>query len=303
MKTNKLFIIAALLGTVLAGCQKEKEIVPEDNPGGPDATQSWKLKVKVTKGAETRALDLEGTTLNGFWENGEEVAVFFGGDRIGTLEVTNAQGVTADLEGDIPKTVNLEEGDELMLLFPGRADDKWTYANQAGTIASIAAGFDYAKVTLTVTSVLDETLNVSVDDAVPFEAQQSVYGFSFKVGANPLQLKAFTLSSGVVGTGANFLVRDFAYGNTAWQPNYGVVSVTPAATAAGPFYTAIRNDSGNNSATYSFLVVGNDDALYAGEKANLPAKTFVNGKYFKATVSVSKKTFAPASGAQSFEVL
>ena len=95
MKTNKLFLIAALLGTALAGCQKVSEVEnPEDKP---ENMQAWTLKVLATKSVDTRALDNTGNTMRPYWRNGEQVDVYLGGEKLGTLTVTSADGRCLDL--------------------------------------------------------------------------------------------------------------------------------------------------------------------------------------------------------------
>ena len=72
----------ALLGAgllALAACQK----MTMEN-GTPALRQGmYTLTVEATKGADTKSLDLSGSSLNAAWENGETVAVYLGGQVSG----------------------------------------------------------------------------------------------------------------------------------------------------------------------------------------------------------------------------
>ena len=288
MKTNKLFLIAALLGTVLAGCQKVSEIQnPEEKP---ENNQTWTLKVLATKDVDTRALNYDGnTTMKPYWKNGEEVSVLFDGEKIGTLTVTSESQTTpatpATLEGTVTAD-GLSEGAELTLLFPGRPDDAWTYLGQTGVLPE---PYDYAIAALQVASLdaATQTINVS-SESVRFANQQSIYRFSFKVGGegNGIPVKSF-----IVASEAGKLVRSRAYENSAWTSVKGNLFVnTTSATA--PYLMSIRNE--NTAADkYTFSVVGSNNELYIGEKA---LTGVINGKFYNATVSVTQKTFTTGTG-------
>ena len=285
MKTNKLFLIAALLGTVLAGCQKVSEIQnPEEKP---ENNQTWTLKVLATKDVDTRALNYDGnTTMKPYWQNDEKVSVLFDGEKIGTLTVTSVIQTTATLEGTVTAD-GLSEGAELTLLFPGRPDDAWTYLGQTGVLPE---PYDYATAALQVASLdaATQTINVS-SESVQFTNEQSIYRFTFKVGGAGygIPVKSF-----IVASEAGKLVRSRAYENSAWTSTVGNLFVnTTLATA--PYLMSIRNE--NTAADkYTFSVVGDNYALYIGEKAL--SNGVVDGKFYNATVAVTLKAFTPGTG-------
>lgn len=286
MKTNKLFLIAALLGTVLAGCQKVSEIQnPEEKP---ENNQTWTLKVLATKDVDTRALNYdENTTMKPYWKKGEKVSVLFDGEKIGTLTVTSDDHATpATLEGTVTAD-GLSEGDELTLLFPGRPDDAWTYLGQNG---GLPEPYDYAIAALQVASLdaATQTINVS-SESVRFANQQSIYRFSFKVGGTDdgIPVKSF-----IVASDAGKLVRSRAYENSDWTSEKGNLFVnTTSATA--PYLVSIRNENAGAD-KYTFSVVGNNDALYIGEKAL--NNGVVDGKFYNATIAVTLKAFTSGEG-------
>ena len=296
MKTNKLFLIVALLGTVLAGCQKiEKEIdAPEEQP----ATENvWKLVVQATKDVDTKALDYDGNqTLDAYWKKGETVDVYLvGGDKVGTLSVTSDDKVNpATLEGDI-ETDDLSVGSNLWLLFPSSTGKTWSYLDQDGAAPDEA--FDYATASVKV-ETLDEvkkTITTSTENA-KFTNQQSVYRFGFKVSGSAISVKSFTLSST-----ENKIVRTRSYGGNDWTSVYGSITANPTSAPAGNLYfMSVRNENTGSTNNYSFSVIGSDNALYEGEKAI--NKQLQNGKLYNASVNIAQKTLAPISTTVSEEM-
>lgn len=295
MKINKLYIIAALLGMVLAGCQKAEEFVPSEKTGEETIdTEMWTMIVTTPT---TKALELDGSSLNSYWKVGEKAAVFFGGTKIGTISVSSAvKDGAATLSGSVSKPVGLAASSSLMALFPGRDDDKWSYEGQDGSVPSeagtMATLFDYSTATLTVTDINDGTHTITVSIASAFAQQQSIYRFGFKVGGagDPIEVKSFTFSSN-----QNKLVRERTYGASDWESNYGPLTVTSVAAPAGNlYYASVRNENTTNEDTYSFSVIGSNDALYTGTKV-IPVGKLGNGKFLGPAVTINQKVMAPAA--------
>lgn len=294
MKTNKIIIIAALLGTTLVACQKTEEL---KQPA--DEQQGWKINVQVYKDADTKAMELSGSKLNTYWKKGEEVAVYFGGIKMGTLAVTTDDNVNpAELAGQVSKPAGLTTGSPIMLLFPGREDNQWTYVGQDGSAPSATgnlASFDYASASFTVSTIDNVNNEIVLSGATSFTAEQSVYRFGFLVdGAG----SAIAVKSILLTSNQGKLVRTRTYSGSNWVSNYGSLSMTATTTAPdGNLYSmAIRNENTTNDDTFSFCVVGNsDNALYEGTKV-VPSANLGNGKFLSAkTISVSQKSFAPAT--------
>ena len=285
MKTNKLFLIAALLGTVLAACQKETEVQK------PETGKAWTLKVQATKDVDTRALDYSGNSMAPYWKNGELVDVYLGGDKLGTLTVTSADHADpATLEGTVSVDA-LSEGDDLMLIYPGGEDAEWTYLGQTGALPE---EYDYATASLTVESLdaATQTINTTTENA-HFANQQSIYRFNFKVGGagDAIPVKSF-----IVASDEEMLVRSRSF-NDGWNSVFGTLFVNTA-EATSPYLTSIRND--NTSADkYTFTAVGNNNALYVGEKAL--DNGVVNGKFYNANITVTQKAFTPGTGSVDSE--
>lgn len=290
MKTNKIFLIVALLGTVLAGCQKvEKEI---DTPVEQPATGNvWKLVVQATKDADTKALNYDGTnnTLDAYWKKDETVDVYLvGGDKVGTLSVTSEDNVDpATLEGDI-ETDDLSVGSNLWLLFPSSTDKSWSYLDQNGSAPD--AAFDYATASVKVETLdkTNKTITTSTENAT-FANQQSVYRFGFKVSGSAIAVKSFTLFSA-----ENTIVRTRSYNGNDWASEFGSITATPTSDPADHLYfMSVRNENTGSTNNYSFSVIGRDNALYEGEKAI--NKQLQNGKLYNASVNITQKAFTPNS--------
>ena len=61
---------------VLAGCQKEDSDVPETTPEEKAELTTYKVTISATKGVDTKALSLDGTTLNAYWKATDKVKVY-----------------------------------------------------------------------------------------------------------------------------------------------------------------------------------------------------------------------------------
>lgn len=294
MKNNRLFVIAALLGTVLAGCQKIAEIQnPEEKP---KAEKGWKLTVKATKNAETRALDYNGTKIVASWETNEIVDVYLEGDaglKLGSLKVVAVESDgTATLSGTV-SVEGVEEGDILKLLYPGtgaEGDPAWTYVGQTGLDPENE--YDYASALLEVETLDADTQTIETSsESTDFENLQSYYHFGFKLNGSLIGVSTF-----IVASSKNQLVRDFTFNGT-WTPEYGMLYLTPgSSTTDGRYFASLRNEYAGTDGNYAFSVVGTDDALYEGVKS-ISKDLSENGKFWTATVNVEQKSYAPLTGA------
>ena len=139
--------------------------------------KTYTLTVAAGKGdrPDTKALNINGNTLEALWAVGEEVSVYKGEALIGTLSAKEA-GSNTTLSGSI--TGDLSAGDQLTLKFLSP-----DYASQDGSIEYISAHCDYAVANVTVTNV--EGTSVTTTSA-QFENQQAIVKFNLNVSARPL---------------------------------------------------------------------------------------------------------------------
>lgn len=195
-------VMAATLFAGMTACTKENNTI--DDPVPMETPTTYTLTVEATKGDSiTRALTLEGKTLNATWTAGDVVSVqmVMGEEALsyGTLTATNvsADGLTCTLTGDLTKKLNL--GDELTLKYQFGA-----YGTQKGTLEGIATKHDAAIATVTVTNVVpdgvapyDTRYFLATTDA-NFENQQAIVKFSLKCpdGTTPFAATSLNVKYG-----------------------------------------------------------------------------------------------------------
>ena len=136
-------------------CGKEiepEEVLPEGSTQAeqPSAVFTYSVSIDASKGADSKALTLEGNTLNATWAIGEAVTVYNetkGEALTGTLTARSA-GASTTLKGELSGSKGIAVGDELTLKFLSP-----NYSSQDGTLEYIAANCDYATASVSVTSV------------------------------------------------------------------------------------------------------------------------------------------------------
>ena len=242
-------LIALLLAAIFfVACTSDDNII-----GTQPVGTTFSLSVKATKAndADTRALSLDGTTLNATWAMGDAVTAYNqtkGADLAGTL-IAQSDGASTTLVGSLTGTI--ESGDVLKLRFLSPA-----YSSQDGTLAGIAATCDYAEATVNVTDASTSPITTS---SATFTNQQAIVKFTLKDKATNDALNATDLMVTAGGT---------------------TINVTPA-SATDVLYVAIPAIS---SQTVSLCAkVGGTD--YAYEKSGV---TLTNGKYYGFTVSMNE---------------
>ena len=256
MMTNIRTLTALLIASAtFAACSSDDNAIDQQ----PAGQQVYTMTVNAQKGGDartTRALSLDGKTLNATWATTENVYVKKGETwATGSLQ-PQAGGATATLKGTL-SGIAIEAGDVLTLQFPKSGDI--SYDGQAGTLEDIAANFDYATATATVASV-SATGNINPTEATTtFQNQQAIVKFTLvdkADGTTPLAATQLTVSDGT---------------NT--------YTVTPA-SATSELYVAIPGIT-NQTVT---LTATTGSGTYTYEKANV---TFTNGKYYAVSVKMA----------------
>ena len=300
MKINKLYLIVALLGTVLAGCQKEQEVIKEEKLDETQNTeQGWTLTVKASLGVDTKALGLDNNgMLVASWAENEVVAVYFGSGKVGELTVTDVNDDEATLSGKVTNITGIDQGSVLTLLFPGREDEKWTYEGQNGSVpnatSSLSKEFDYETATLTVDAVGASEITL-VSDEVTFQTEQSVFSFGFKIGED-----YDAIQSVIIGSKKDKIAINRSFSAGSWTTTeFGAITVIPASNHSGDrYYVALRHEYDGQDDAFYFTVTGSDHALYLGSrKARLKTgettyETIGNGKYIQSDVTLTQKAVA-----------
>lgn len=231
-------------------------------PVNPTGKYTMTLNASKSYGATTRALSLDGQTLNATWATTENVYVQKGSDwATGTLK-PQTNGTNTKLKGEL-SSITINAGDNLTLQFP--KSGAISYAGQVGTLADIAAKYDYATASVTVSNVSGG--NIATTGNADFENQQAIVKFNLlNAGGTAISPSAFTVTDGT-----------------------STVSLTsiPAATytangATNVLYVAFPAAGSAKTVTLT-ATVGSDTYTY--EKSGV---TFTNGKYYEIEVKMTK---------------
>ena len=261
--------LAALLmaGAAFTACSSSDDNIIDEQPVNP-AQKTYTLTVNASKGdgAQTRALDLSGKTLTASWATTENVYVKNGSNwATGSLQPETA-GTTATLTGSLTG-ITIEAGDNLTLQFPKSGDI--TYAGQLGTLADIAANFDWATANVEVASVSAGNINPKAATTT-FTNQQAIIKFTLKdKDNNAITPSAFTVNDGT-STVELIGITEATYTANGGENNVLYVAFPAAGTAKTITLTA---------------TVGTDTYTY--ETAT--TKTFTNGQYYEITVKMTKQ--------------
>lgn len=277
MKKNILLMTALLGATVWTGCQKIEEELVEIEPAA-----AYTLVVEATKGADTKALSLDGNTLNAHWADGEQVAVYLGGTKLGMLTATpdGSDASKATLAGTLDSVNGVTADVVLTLLFP-RAE--WDYTGQDGAAptadGSLSTKYDYAMASVTVASVNSSSKTITVKSAAQFQNQQSMYCFSFGPSSNNLIIKQLTLFSEF-----DKLVQSRSWNGSDWEENYGPITITVPGNETRMVYASLRNMRvGTSGGDYlTFTLISDDQCLYMGNIEVPNSVLDVQGKFISA---------------------
>ena len=250
MKKNILSLAALLIASaaVFTACSSD------DNNVADQGTKTYTLAVQATKGddASTRALSLEGKTLNATWATTENVYVKKGDNwATGSLQ-PEADGATATLKGTL-SGIEINADDVLTLQFP--KSGAISYAGQVGTLKDIADNFDYATADVTVASV-DGSGNISVSGTATFQNKQAIVKFTLKDKDNA----AISATKLVISVGTT----DY--------------TITPT-SATNVIYAAIPGFEGQTVTLTA--TVGEETYIY--KKASV---SFTNGQYYEIGVKM-----------------
>jgi hypothetical protein len=290
----KKFVWFILVLAAMAACQKVEDNGTTEEPKMVE--EAYTLTMEASKGADTKALSLNSSTLNAYWKTGETVAVYLGGTYLGQLAATadGTDATKAMLSGVLDSVTGVAQNSVLTLLFP-RKD--WDYTGQNGSAPNeagpLATQYDYATASVTVASVNTGNKTIAVTSGAHFVNQQSVYRFSFKVGGMPLSVKELTVSSD-----HNKLVTFRSYSG-GWTSTYGNLTVTPESATDSFLYLSLRNENTNPTEAdrFSFVIIGENNALYLGNK-DIPGDKLGDGRFVSAqNISVTKSNLAQSGSA------
>ncbi len=279
MKINNYFGVLLTVGLALTACSS-------DDSNTEQVRKTYTMTIDATKGANeaasraaTRALSLDGNTLNTLWATTERVYVQ--GKKLsdnsyfwfeGYLQPQSA-GTTTQLNGviSLPGSFKISIDDaigtphKLTLQFP--RPYVLDYTGQIGTLADIAAKYDYAKAEEVMVDIeADKVVGVS---PVTFVNQQAIVKFTLLDKADGTTL-------------LNPTALTIQYGEESLSLT-SIPSTTYETNGAGVLFVAIPGFSGQ---TVTLTATG-DGGTYTFTKSGI---TFENGKYYEISVKMKEKT-------------
>ena len=255
MKSIKTTIhaLAVLLVAAVAtvACSSDDDNITGGQTAEPKV---YTMTVHATKGgdASTRALSLDGTTLNATWTEGDKVEVWSSDGttvKYGTL-TAQSSGSSTTLTGEMDFPAGLSSDLQLQLKYLSN-----DYSKQTGTLDYIADHCDYATARVKVTGISGKEITTT---AAEFQNQQAVIKFTLKLtNGSTINPKAFTINDG----NFNLVLTD-------------IPDATYTANGDGVLYVAFP--ATGSSATVN-LIATTDSRDYHYTKTGV---TFSNGKYY-----------------------
>ena len=265
LKTSIQTLTALLIAVVaLTACSSDDNAINEPTVT-TETPKVYTLSVEAMKGdaATTRALSIDGKTLNATWAVDDKVQVYHvtNPGTVSEMESTTpdatltakGSGATTTLTGSFTGSYKPAAGDVLRLRFLPKPD----YTNQEGTLDYIASHCDYATADMTITEVTGYEAATTVAE---FENQQAIVKFSLKQPDGTTHLAAMRLTVKV--------------GSTAYN-------VTPPA-ASSDIYVAVRRASGKD---VTLTAINTDGDSYSYSRSGV---TFETGKYYAIGVKMTE---------------
>ena len=190
MKKNLSMLAAVLTASAaLTGCSSELAEVQKQVQA--EEAQTYTLVINATKpgnDALTRAISEAGGGLSTSWAEGEKVYAYLS-DTGDPVSVTLTE---EDIDASNPKKATLKftftkeggfDGSESFTLYYLQPKTAYgNYSNQKGTLADIAANFDFMKATVNVTAVGPTSIygnsNILATQTANFQRQQAITKFT-----------------------------------------------------------------------------------------------------------------------------
>ena len=285
--TKNILSLAALLiaSATFVACTNDDNIINEpQQPANPTGT--YTMTIEATKGgdaAATRALALDGKTLNATWQTTDEVAVYNYTQQaaLGGHLSPQSAGASATLTGSL--TGSVAKDNVVYLRWPSVDAD---YTGQDGTLETIAQRYDYTTGIAKVTSV-DGTAIVAEDypsgGPVTFTNSQAIVKFTLidKATSSPINATQLTIDA-KVGEESR-LIQSLTFPDTY---TLGTITIDRTSPADNVVYAALPF-SGLASFTFS-LTATDGTHNYTYEKAGV---SMLNGRYYEVTVKMTRDTY------------
>ena len=270
---SNIYTLAALLmaGAAFTACSSSDDII--EQPANPTEPKVYTMVIKASKGdANTRALSLDGSTLNACWSGEETIEVYQSGEKIGTATAAASTNGNTTITATLNSAPN--PSNDLNFYLGGKDP---VYTGQNGLLTgtgSISEKYDYVESLIYSNAYTVEGYNVIPGEFTTLNftdgiTHQAVIKFTLKDKGNSdaaISPSALTITDG-----------------TSTVELTNIPASTYTANGAGVLYVAFP---AAGSATITLTAtVGSDTYTYTTPSA----KTFVNGKYYEITVKMTKQ--------------
>jgi len=265
--------IAAALTMLSTACTNDDNLLA--NEPQASAVKTYTVSIPATMaGDETRAVSIDGTTIDRNFNENEKVYVYNvtkDGLMDGFLQPTDisADGKSCTLTGELSDYA-IEANDELKLMYnqSHSTDAYFYYISPNGSKESLLDG---AVATVTVSSftggVLTTTANAS------FLPVQSMFRFKFvDENSNAITVKTLKVES----AGYNIAATYWPISNNNGSNS---IVVTPSSPTSDYLYMAMHIIEDETPTELKFTVIDNNDKEYVGTRTP-PTGGFKNGKYY-----------------------
>ncbi|MBR6844140.1 MAG: hypothetical protein IKM79_03460 [Bacteroidales bacterium] len=282
IKTLAALFIA---GVAMTACSSDDNF---EQPENPTESQVYTLVIQASKGSDTttRALSLDGTTLNAYWSGTETIEVGQNGVKIGTATAAASADGTTTITATL--TSAPDPSSDLNFYLGGY---DVTYTGQNGLLTgtgSISEKYDYAMDALGSGTYTVDEINKKVipGDYEPLEfnaAQQAIIKFTLidkADGTTKLSPSALTVTDG-----------------TSTVSLTGIPATTYTANGSGVLYVAFLAAGSAETITLTARV-GDDIYTYTTSSA----KTFWCGQYYEITVKMNK-ILSRVTGSNALSIL
>lgn len=291
-----LHMVVITLCIVLAACSSDDSVSEQRHV--LEAGKTYSLTVNASKsGGETRALNLNNEetphTLTAIWETTEKV--YFckrkgngDNDENTVISFTSTSFLQPQIGGSLETRLNgsITPSHELYfpialtLLFPR---EEWNYTGQAGTIADIAAKYDYNTAPINLSGVTESGIEAST--SVDFTCQQAIVKFTLKdkdnsnEATNAINATSLRISASGLAQSVGVSNSDDVY---TFTDTPGDITITPSSGTSN-IWVALRGISGKQVRLTA--TDGTNTYIYAKDNV-----TFTHGNYYEITVKMKKIT-------------
>lgn len=284
LKTTGWLVMAAALTFGFASCSSDDDAV--DGQQSVNPTGKYTMTVKATKGdADTRALSLNGTSVDVFWNAGEIVDVYQEKNqtetKIGTLYATASSTAETTLTGTLDAPV---AGKTLYFYLHGR---NRSYSSQNGALTgegSIEENQDFAEGTVLSGDFTIDGTQVKVPKGLSLTSLQAIVKFTLKDAATdqPLYVRSLTVTDEALNLSSQDENPSFILGSP--------LTITPD-DATNELYVAISGLNKVDKHSHLVLTATGADGktyIYAREYAPEASIYFTHGNYYTRTVKMKK---------------